>query len=162
LVDRDRGHRHRDPGLHRGLPGGDLALPGLEHVAHDHVVDLLRPDAAPLERGLDRVAAEVHRGERRQSARELADGRPGGGDDDRTGHGGPRGAGYRLVTWDGSRLPQHCVQGVRAPRGRPYAPPMTTAIDAIRTAILEGAPADELAALTLPEESRGALVRAED
>src|SRR5262245_63725404 len=39
---------------------------------------------------------------------------------------------------------------------------MTTAIDAIRTAILEGAPGDELAALTLPEESRGALVRAED
>jgi crotonyl-CoA reductase len=39
---------------------------------------------------------------------------------------------------------------------------MTTAIDAIRTAILEGAPGDELASLTLPEESRGALVRAED
>jgi crotonyl-CoA reductase len=39
---------------------------------------------------------------------------------------------------------------------------MTTAIDAIRTAILEGAPGDELGALTLPEESRGALVRAED
>ncbi len=39
---------------------------------------------------------------------------------------------------------------------------MTTAIDAIRTAILEGAPGDELAALPLPEASRGALVRAED
>ena len=40
---------------------GDLALPGLEHLAHDHVVDLLGPDAAALERGLDRDAAEVHR-----------------------------------------------------------------------------------------------------
>ncbi|MGZ4691045.1 MAG: crotonyl-CoA carboxylase/reductase [Acidimicrobiia bacterium] len=39
---------------------------------------------------------------------------------------------------------------------------MTTAIDAIRTAILEGAPGDELGALPLPEASRGALVRAED
>jgi crotonyl-CoA reductase len=39
---------------------------------------------------------------------------------------------------------------------------MTTALDAIRTAILEGAPGDELGALPLPETSRGALVRAED
>jgi crotonyl-CoA reductase len=39
---------------------------------------------------------------------------------------------------------------------------MTTAIDAIRTAILEGAPGDELGALALPESARGALVRAED
>jgi crotonyl-CoA reductase len=39
---------------------------------------------------------------------------------------------------------------------------MTTAIDAIRTAILEGAPGDELSSLALPEEVRGALVRAED
>jgi crotonyl-CoA reductase len=39
---------------------------------------------------------------------------------------------------------------------------MTTPIDAIRTAILEGAPGDELGALPLPEAARGALVRAED
>ena len=39
---------------------------------------------------------------------------------------------------------------------------MTTAIDAIRTAILEGAPGEELGALPLPEAARGALVRAED
>jgi hypothetical protein len=39
---------------------------------------------------------------------------------------------------------------------------MTTALDAIRTAILEGAPGDELGALPLPESSRGALVREED
>jgi crotonyl-CoA reductase len=39
---------------------------------------------------------------------------------------------------------------------------MTTALDAIRTAILEGAPGDELGALPLPETSRGALVRVED
>jgi crotonyl-CoA reductase len=39
---------------------------------------------------------------------------------------------------------------------------MTTAIDAIRTAILEGAPGEELGALPLPEAVRGALVRADD
>ncbi|HEY3723124.1 MAG TPA: crotonyl-CoA carboxylase/reductase [Acidimicrobiia bacterium] len=39
---------------------------------------------------------------------------------------------------------------------------MTTAIDAIRTAILEGAPGEELGALPLPESARGALVRVED
>src|SRR3954451_19650392 len=31
------------------------------------------------------------------------------------------------------------------------SPPMTTEIDAIRTAVLEGAPGDELASLKLPE-----------
>ena len=40
---------------------GDLALAGLEHLAHEHVVDLLGPDAGALERGLDREAAEVGR-----------------------------------------------------------------------------------------------------
>src|SRR3954466_10432370 len=39
---------------------------------------------------------------------------------------------------------------------------MTTEIDAIRTAVLEGAPGDELASLPLPEGVRGALVKAED
>src|SRR6476469_3975459 len=39
---------------------------------------------------------------------------------------------------------------------------MSTQLDAIRTAILEGAPGDELGALPLPEAARGALVRAED
>jgi crotonyl-CoA reductase len=39
---------------------------------------------------------------------------------------------------------------------------MTTEIDLIRNAILEGAPSDELAALPLPPASRGALVRADE
>jgi hypothetical protein len=39
---------------------------------------------------------------------------------------------------------------------------MTTEIDAIRTAVLEGAPGDELAALPIPEAVRGALVRADE
>ena len=39
---------------------------------------------------------------------------------------------------------------------------MTTEIDLIRNAILEGAPSEELAALPLPAASRGALVRADE
>src|SRR3954464_7079828 len=39
---------------------------------------------------------------------------------------------------------------------------MTTEIDLIRTAILEGAPSAELAALPLPAAARGALVRADE
>jgi crotonyl-CoA reductase len=39
---------------------------------------------------------------------------------------------------------------------------MSTEIDAIRTAILEGAPGDELAALPLPASFRGAVVRADE
>jgi len=39
---------------------------------------------------------------------------------------------------------------------------MTTQIDAIRTAILEGAPAEDIAALPLPESYRAAVVRADE
>ena len=64
LVDGDRRHAHRDAGLDRGLAGGDLALPGLEHLAHDHVVDLVGADTGALERALDRDTAEILRAER--------------------------------------------------------------------------------------------------
>ena len=47
------------PAFDRRLARGDLALAGLEHLAHDDVVDLLGADAAALERGRDRDAAEV-------------------------------------------------------------------------------------------------------
>ena len=30
------------PALDRGLPGRDLAGAGLQHLAHDHVLDLVR------------------------------------------------------------------------------------------------------------------------
>ncbi len=62
---------------------------GLEHLAHDHVVDLLGADAGALERGLDREPAEVGGAEAGERAGELADRRAGRRDDDGTGHGGP-------------------------------------------------------------------------
>jgi crotonyl-CoA reductase len=39
---------------------------------------------------------------------------------------------------------------------------MSTEIDGIRTAILQGAPGDEIGALPLPEATRGALVKADE
>ena len=61
LVDRLRGDLLRDPGLDLRLAGRDLALAGLEHLAHDDVLDLLGRDLGALERGLDRGAAELGR-----------------------------------------------------------------------------------------------------
>ena len=49
------------PAVDRGLAGGDLARARLQHLAHEHVVDLLGADAGALERGLDGDAAEVRR-----------------------------------------------------------------------------------------------------
>ena len=45
LVDRQRRHGHRDAALDRGLAGGDLPGAGLQHLAHDHVVDRVARDA---------------------------------------------------------------------------------------------------------------------
>ena len=86
LVDRLRGDLLRDPGLDLRLARGDLALAGLDHLAHDHVLDLLGRDLGALERGLDRGAAELGRVEARKTAAELADRRAGGGQDHGLGH----------------------------------------------------------------------------
>ena len=89
LVDGQGGDVHRDAALDRGLPGGDLPGPGLDHVPHDHVVDLAAGDADLLQGRGDREPAEVHRGEPLERTRQLADGRPRTPDDHRTRHGRP-------------------------------------------------------------------------
>jgi hypothetical protein len=66
LVDRDRGHIDRDTGGHGGLTGGDLSLPGLQHVPHDRVVDRVRLDTGSRERRPDRGRAELHRAQARE------------------------------------------------------------------------------------------------
>ena len=43
------GTRHGDAGVDGGLAGGDLAGAGLEHLAHEDVVDLLGGEPGPLE-----------------------------------------------------------------------------------------------------------------
>ena len=61
LVDGLRGHLLRDAALDLCLPRGDLALAGLEHLAHHDLLHLLGLDFGTLERGGDRHAAEVGR-----------------------------------------------------------------------------------------------------
>ena len=75
------------PRLDLRLARGDLPLAGLQHLAHDHVLDLLGLDVGALERGLDRGAAELGGVEGGEAAAELADGRAGGAEDHGLGHG---------------------------------------------------------------------------
>ena len=63
----------RDAGVDGGLAGGDLAGAGLEHLAHEDVVDLLGREAGPLERALDGEAAQVGGGEAGERTGQLAD-----------------------------------------------------------------------------------------
>jgi hypothetical protein len=86
LVHRQGGHAHSDPALDRGLTGRDLARAGLDHVAHDHVVDLVAADPGALQGRRDRERAEVHRREVLERARQLSDRGTGTPDDDRTRH----------------------------------------------------------------------------
>ena len=72
-----------DAGRDGGLPGGDLPGAGLQHLAHDHVLDLVRADPGPVQGPGDGDAAQfgwplAGRGSR-------AGGRPvsGAADDDR-------------------------------------------------------------------------------
>ena len=87
LVDGDRGHGHRDAGRHRGLPRRDLARPGLQHLAHDHVLRVGAGEAAAFQRRLDDDAAQVGGGEVLQRAEQAAEGRAGTTRDHRFWHG---------------------------------------------------------------------------
>ncbi len=68
LVDRECGHLMRDAGRDRRLSCGDLALPGLEHMAHDRVLDMIR---ARRSSGRALRGSRTHR-DRRREARERA------------------------------------------------------------------------------------------
>ena len=59
----------RDAALDLGLARGDLALAGLQDLAEDDLLDLLGLDPGALQRGLDRVAAEVGGVERGRAPR---------------------------------------------------------------------------------------------
>ena len=61
LVDRLRGDLLRDPGLDLRLARRDLPLAGLQHLAEDHLLDLVGADLGALQRRLDHVAAELRR-----------------------------------------------------------------------------------------------------
>ena len=59
LVDRLGGDLLGNPRLDLGLARGDLPLTRLQHLAHHDVLDLLGLDGGPLQRGVDRDAAEL-------------------------------------------------------------------------------------------------------
>ena len=86
LVDRVGADLFRDSRADRGLAGGRLADAGLQHLAHDHVLDLAGLEPGPLERGLDRDRAELGRLVGSQAAAELSERRAGSGNDDGSGH----------------------------------------------------------------------------
>ena len=98
LVDGGGGHAHGDAGVDGGLAGGDLAGAGLEHVAHEDVLDLLGREPGPLEGALDGEATELGGGEAGERSGELSDRRTGASDDHGSGH-----ADIPLVTGLGRR-----------------------------------------------------------
>ena len=81
LVDRLRGDLLGDAALDLGLARGDLPLAGLQDLAEDDLLDLLRVDAGALQRRLDHLAAEVGGVERGEAAAHLAEGGARGSED---------------------------------------------------------------------------------
>jgi hypothetical protein len=102
LVDGVRGDRVRQPREQGCLPGRVLADAGLDHVAHDHLIDLFGPDAGPLEGLGECDRPEPRGGDVGQFAEELADRGAGGGEEEDVHRVGPeRGAGSCCI------LPDH-------------------------------------------------------
>ena len=64
-----------------GLTGRNLSDPGLQDLAHDHVLDVRIGHVGAAQRLPDRLRAELHCGEAGQPARELPERRPGGAQD---------------------------------------------------------------------------------
>ena len=82
LVDGRAAGRQRQSGLQRGLPGGRLALAGLQHAAHQHLLDQLGGHAGTLDGGPDGDGAQVGGGQAGEAALEATHRRAGSGDDD--------------------------------------------------------------------------------
>ena len=61
LVDRHRFGRARKAGAERRLARRSLAKAGGQHIAHEHLVDLIAFDPGPLDRCFDRSRAELGR-----------------------------------------------------------------------------------------------------
>ena len=76
------------PAFDSRLARRHLALAGHQHLAHQHVLDLVGRNAGTLESCLDRQPTEICRTQRGECASQLADRRTGSGDDVRTCHGG--------------------------------------------------------------------------
>ena len=85
LVDGDRRYVHRDAALDCRLASRALTGPGLEHLAHDHVVDSRRIDTRLGERGFDGDTAQIGGGLVLQAPEQAPDRGAGPGHDDTRG-----------------------------------------------------------------------------
>src|SRR4029079_10532424 len=81
LVDGHSRDGWRESGLERGLTGRRLARAALQHVPHDHFLDVFGGHLRALQCFADGYAAELGRAEGRKGAEEFTDGRAGGADD---------------------------------------------------------------------------------
>ena len=86
LVEGDGRHLHRDAGPDRRLAGGDLAGPRLQHLAHEHVLDLAGGHPGPRQRAGDGDRAQLDGRARPQRRTEPAHRRSDRTDDHRARH----------------------------------------------------------------------------
>ena len=95
LVDRGCPDRVRDARGAEHLPRRILAQSGLQHDAHQHLVDRIRCDTGALQRSDRRDSAELRRAHRRETTLEFADRGSAGRDQNRLTHGRSRSPGGR-------------------------------------------------------------------
>jgi hypothetical protein len=82
LVQAPRRDLLRDAGAHARLTGRTLSRRRLQHMAQDHLVDVVRGHAGPLQRGADDDLAQLRGGKGREGAQKRPDRRARRGDDD--------------------------------------------------------------------------------
>ena len=83
LVDRERRYAHGNARTDRGLAGRDLPGAGLQHLAHDHILDLLGAHPGAVKGRLDRDRAELRGREVLEGAEQPTHRGTGAVDDDR-------------------------------------------------------------------------------
>src|SRR5262249_37901417 len=89
LVKGDAGNRVGDSRTERRLAGGSLADSGLEDVAHDDLLHLVRFDSRFFQGATDGGGAQGRGGERRKLSKKRTDGRPLRGENHYLFHGRP-------------------------------------------------------------------------
>ena len=89
----------RNISQHGCLPGGILALSGLQHIPHDDQVHFILPNLGPAQNFLDDDATQFHRRYFLQGAPEGADGGPDGAGNYHFLHLSPPSAGSLMSFW---------------------------------------------------------------
>ncbi len=167
LVDVDRRDVHRDAGLAGSLASRYLTGAGHQHLAHDHVIDVLGSDAGPREGLGDRDAAEIGSRERCERTAHLADRGTSAGDDVRTlSHDTTVVAPYWSVTKVQAVAPRSTrrFDASVTSRSRLWSPVLpignVAGMEKILEAIQAGASGDEIANLPIPGQLPGCVRQA--